>query len=209
MTLASVMPPACAFWMSGSRTLMASRMRTSGWIGALASAPAGAADVAVRVDQAGHDDLARDVAPRRRRRARAPRPRADGDDPPAVHDQRAALDLGAVDGDDPRADERDRRVLRRRPGPRPSAAINRMHGGALDGISSADSSRPAGGAPRRAGAGHSPMATSRFASRSLSLMSSVPGDCRMRSAPRSSTSRRYFPGGTGIENPPVTLVVAE
>ena len=56
---------------------------------------------------------------------------------------------------------------------------------------------------------HCPITTSRLASRSLLLMSIVPGDWMIRSPSRRSTSRRYFPGGTLIENPPATFVVAE
>jgi hypothetical protein len=43
MMLAVVMPPACARLMPVDRTLTESRTRTSGWIGAEESAPAGLA----------------------------------------------------------------------------------------------------------------------------------------------------------------------
>src|SRR5947208_340280 len=56
---------------------------------------------------------------------------------------------------------------------------------------------------------HEPTTISRFASRSLLLMLTMPGSRRTFSPSCSSGSRRYFPGGTGIEKPPVTLVTAE
>ena len=39
MTFTVVMPPACAFWIPGSRGLIESSARTSGWIGPLLSPP--------------------------------------------------------------------------------------------------------------------------------------------------------------------------
>ena len=98
MMLAVVMPPACARLMPVDLTLTESRTRTSGWIGAEASAPARTGDVAVGVDQARHDRLAGQVV---RLGAGGHRDRrAHGDDLAVPDDQRALLDGGPADGDD-------------------------------------------------------------------------------------------------------------
>ena len=114
MTLTVVMPPACALWMPASRTLIAVEHAHVGLDRRAAVGARDLPDVAVRVDEAGHQDLARDVVHRRPRRDRDAG--ADRDDLAAVDEEGAVLDLAAGDREDARAGEGVRVLLRHQGG---------------------------------------------------------------------------------------------
>ena len=104
MMLTVVMPPACAFWKPASRTLIASSTRTSGWIGALPSAPSTPPMwlwVSTRPGMRTLPDTSRRTAPA----GTATSPRPDGDDLAALDHDDAVGDLGTRDRDHARADE--------------------------------------------------------------------------------------------------------